>query len=171
LHFRRPAACILPSSELFLFLANPESRIMKKTILALSIPLFCFAAAAQAADNDAPKTRAEVKQETRAATAMPAKRSSETGAVDAVESKVAVGEKSRQDVKAETRAAVRSGDLPKTGEAVAAEAGDQHNAPKKKMKHKMHRHHRAGTTNGNASGTPSMPSSTTTPGTSDTMGK
>lgn len=145
---------------------------MKKTLLALSIPLFCLAATAIAADNDAPKTRAEVKQETRAATGMPAKRTSETAAVDSVESKAAVGEKSRQEVKAETRAAVSSGELPKTGEAVAAESGDQHNAPKKKMKHKMRRHHAASTTTGgNASGTTSSPSSTTTPGTSDTMGK
>lgn len=148
---------------------------MKKTLLALTIPLFSLAAVAHAADTDAPKTRADVKQETRAAaTAMPGKRS-ETAAVDAVEGKTAVGEKSRQEVKAETRAAVLSGELPKVGEAVAAESGDQHNAPKKKMKHMKHHRHpattSAGTTGGSASGTTSTPSSSTTPGVSDTMGK
>ena len=142
---------------------------MQKTLIALAIPLFCFATAVHAADNDASKTRAEVKQETRAATSMPAKRSSEAAAAEAVDAKMPAGDKSRQDVKAETNAAVRSGDLPKTGEAVAAEAADQHNAPKKNMKrHK--RHHRADAMK-NGEMNNSTPSSTTTPGTSDTMGK
>lgn len=149
---------------------------MKKTLLALTVPLFCLATVVHAADTDAPKTRAEVKQETRAAVGtMPAKRS-ETAAVDAVETKTPAGMKSREEVKSETRAAINAGELPKTGQAVGAEAGVDHNAPKKSMKHKKHHRHHATTAsagmNGrNAGGTMSTPSSSTTPGVTDTMGK
>ena len=100
---------------------------MKKALVILALPLIQFAAAqAFAADTAPAKSRAEVKEETKAAVKSgETMKNSEAGPTMAVDSKAPVGTKTRKEVKDDTRAAAKAGDLPKTGEAAAPMEADK----------------------------------------------
>ena len=101
---------------------------MKKALVILALPLIQFAAVqAFAADTPAPaKTRAEVKEETKAAAKSgETMKTTEAGQAMAADSKAPVGTKTRKEVKADTRAAAKAGELPKAGEAAAPMEADK----------------------------------------------
>lgn len=124
---------------------------MKKTLMTLALPLVCLAAAnsfaADTMSSGAGKTRADVKADARAAGPDAMGKENEASGAMAADSKTMSGDKSRAQVKAETKNAARSGELPKQGEAVAAEQGDGTSsmAGKTATKPKKHRmmHHKA----------------------------
>lgn len=96
---------------------------MKKAFVILALPLVQLAAChAFAADAAPSKSRAEVKEETRAAAKSgETMKNTEAGQAMAADSKAPVGSKSRKEVKADTRAAAKAGELPKTGEGAASQ--------------------------------------------------
>jgi hypothetical protein len=102
---------------------------MKKALLILALPLLQFAAvqafAADAMDASAPKTRAEVKAETKTAISTgKAGQAGEAGPAAIIDKKID-STKTRAEVKADTKAAAAAGELPKAGEAAATAAVDK----------------------------------------------
>ena len=96
---------------------------MKKALLILALPLAQFAAAnvfaADMAAPDAPKTRMEVKDETKAAikSGDSSTKAGEAGPAAVTDKKAAVSTKTRKEVKDDTKSAAKAGELPKAGEA------------------------------------------------------